>query len=99
AVFEAHAPSHGRRIPNLAAADFYRSLFGVGPGDSARAAREKIAGRLVLLDEAMREHLPLVFELLGIGEADAEATSKDAEVREQRLLGVARRVLDDVSKS
>jgi adenylate cyclase len=99
AVFEAHAPAHGRRIPNLAAADFYRSLFGIAAADSARAAREKIAGRLVLLDETMREHLPLVFELLGVGEADAEPTPKDAEVREQRLLGVARRVLDDASRS
>jgi class 3 adenylate cyclase len=97
AVFETHAPAHGRRIPNLAAAELFRSLFGIGPRDDDRAAREKVAGRLVLLDAALGEHLPLVFELLGVGEPNAPPAAKDPEVRERRLLAVARRVLEDAA--
>ena len=67
-VYEAHCPAHGRTVPFLALLELLRALLGVGEHDDDRDSREKVAGRLLLLDAAFQETLPLVFDLLGIGE-------------------------------
>ena len=55
-----------RHIPFLPMLELFRSYFGIADADPDRVAREKIAGRLLLLDESFRELLPLVFEFFGV---------------------------------
>ena len=47
AVFEAHGVSHGKAIPFLPILELFRGFFGITEQDSDRAAREKIAGRML----------------------------------------------------
>jgi class 3 adenylate cyclase len=62
-ILEAHCPAHGKTVPLLPILELLRNSFGIAAQDGDQAAREKIAGRLVLLDEAFRDVLPLVFDL------------------------------------
>src|SRR5262249_17794628 len=61
AVFEAHGVSHGKAIPFLPILELFRGYYGITEQDSDQTAREKIAGRMVLLDEALRDALAPVF--------------------------------------
>src|SRR5262249_17416477 len=66
AVHEAHGVAHGKMVPYLPVLEFLREYFGIGEQDTAQAMREKIAGRLLLLDPALTDALPLVFDFLGV---------------------------------
>ena len=65
-VYEAQGQAHGRAIPFLPVLQYMRSYFDIAEHDYDQSAREKIAGRLLLLDEAFTESLPLVFDFLAV---------------------------------
>ena len=92
AVYEAHALPHGRMIPFLPVLELLRSYFGVTPEQSDQSAREKIAGRLLLLDPAFEASLPLVFEFLGVPDPEHPAPRMDAATRQRQLLDAVRRL-------
>ena len=74
AVYEAHAVAHGKSIPFLTLLEYLRGYFGISLQDAALAAREKIAGKVLLLDPELTDALPLLFDLLGVsdpGEAES----------------------------
>ena len=59
------------------------------------AAREKIAGRMLLLDETLAEALPLMFDFLGVpGPRAAELRHIDPEARQRRLFDLIAETLD-----
>ena len=58
AIFEAHGVPHGKALPLLPMLELFRSFFGITDEDPDQIAREKIAGRFLLLDEGLREVLP-----------------------------------------
>jgi predicted ATPase len=72
--------------------ELFRSFFGITEQDSDQAAREKIAGRYVLLDESLREVLPLVFDLLGVSDPERPAPPMDPQSRQRQLVSVFKRV-------
>ena len=51
--------------------EVFRAYFGIAERDDDRTAREKIAGRLLLLDESFREVLPVLFDFLGVPDPGA----------------------------
>src|SRR5262249_42399607 len=61
-VHEAHGLSHAKLVPFLPILEIFRAFFRITEQDSNEAAREKIAGRMLLLDETLAEGLPLVFD-------------------------------------
>ena len=65
-VFEAQAQAHGRSIPFMPVLQMLRAFFGIGEHEDEQLAREKIAGRALLLDPAFGEDLPLMFDFLGV---------------------------------
>ncbi len=65
-VYEAHGVAHGKAVSLLPILEFFRSYFGITEHDTSRAARDKIAGRMLLLDETLAEGLPLMFDFLGV---------------------------------
>jgi class 3 adenylate cyclase/tetratricopeptide (TPR) repeat protein len=93
AVFEGHGVSHAKRIPLLPILELTRGSIGVTEHDSEQAAREKIAGRLLLLDDAFREDLPLVFDFLGVPDPERPPARMDPEARERRLFAIAQRLI------
>ena len=53
-VFEAQAQAHGKAIPFMPVLQMLRAYFGIADRDPERLAREKIAGRALLLDPGLR---------------------------------------------
>ncbi len=92
-VIEGHAVSHGKNIPFLPMLEVFRAYYGITPEDDPRLVREKIAGRLLLLDEGFREALPVVFEAFGASDPARPMPPMDAESQQRLLFAVLRRVV------
>src|SRR5262245_14516533 len=87
-VYEAHCLSHGRALPFLPILQLFRSYFDITERDDAAAARRKIAGTLVLLDDRFREALPLVFDFLGVPDPERPLPRMDPDARQRQLVGL-----------
>ncbi len=97
-VFEAQAQSHGTSSPYLPVLQMLRSFFGIGDRDPDQMAREKIAGRALLLDPGFAEDLPLLFEFLGVPEPDRPSPALSAEARQRALAAVVCRLVNAPSR-
>jgi class 3 adenylate cyclase/tetratricopeptide (TPR) repeat protein len=93
AVLEAQALAHGRSIPLRPMLDLLRQRFGITEGDSDLAAREKIAGVLLLLDPAFAEILPAMFEFMGVADPARPAARIDPQAAQRRMLEYFRRIV------
>ena len=91
-VYETQAQAHGTAIPFLPVLQMMRGYFGIEDRDSERVAREKIAGRLLLLDPDFSDDLPLVFDFLGVPDPERPAPQVSAEARQRLLRGVVRKL-------
>ena len=92
-VVEGHAVAHGRHIPFVPILEMFRGYYAIGERDDDATAREKIAGRLLLLDESFRGVLPVLFEFLGVADPLQPAPRMEPEARQRQLFGVLRRLL------
>ena len=97
AVNQTHAVSHGKQIPFLPILELFRDYFGITARDDPQVAREKIAGRMVLLDETLRDSLPLIFDFLGVADPSASDPDQpmpamDPEARQRQLFAIIKRV-------
>jgi class 3 adenylate cyclase/tetratricopeptide (TPR) repeat protein len=97
-VHEAHAVPHGKTVPFLVALELARAYFGVTAEDTDKAARKKIAGTLVLIDEQLRESLPLVFEFLGVPDPERPAPRLEPDVRQRQLAAIMKRLVHEQSE-
>jgi adenylate cyclase len=98
-VFEGRAVAHGKNIPFLPILEVFRAYFGITLEDDDRGAREKIAGRMVLLDSHFADALPLIFDFLGVADPQRPAPRLDPEARQRQLLAVMRQVIQSVSEA
>jgi class 3 adenylate cyclase/tetratricopeptide (TPR) repeat protein len=94
AVFGAHCPAHGKTVPLLPILELLRHYFDIDPQDVPRSARERIAGRMLLLDPAFSDDLPLVFDLLGVADPNQAALRLDPDLRQVRLFAFMRRLVE-----
>jgi class 3 adenylate cyclase/tetratricopeptide (TPR) repeat protein len=92
-VYEAHCQAHGRNLPLMPVLEMVRAYFRIDDRDPPRDAREKIAGRTLLLDPELADELPLVFDFLGVPDPARPAPRMDAEARRRQLLGVVRKLV------
>jgi class 3 adenylate cyclase/tetratricopeptide (TPR) repeat protein len=97
-VYEAQGQAHGKAIPFLPVLQMMRSYFGVTEHDPDQQAREKIAGRLLLLDEAFAESLPLVFDFLAVADPHRPAPRMDPDARQRALLEMVKRLVHATSQ-
>src|SRR6185295_6718959 len=93
-VFEAQAQAHGQSIPFMPVLQMMRAYFGIGDRDPDRIVREKIAGRALLLDPDFADDLPLVFDFLGVPDADRPVPQMSGEARQRALGRVVCRLLN-----
>ncbi len=85
-------------MPLVPVLELLRSMLGIAEREPAEEARRKAAGTLLLVDLALHDELPLIFELLGIAEPDAPAArGGDPEARQRRLLTVVRRLVEHLA--
>jgi predicted ATPase len=93
AVDEAHGVAHGKAIPFLPVIEYLRAYFGITERDADQAAREKIAGKLLLLDPQFADSLPLLFDFLGVSDPERPAPRTDPEVRQRLLFAAMKRLV------
>jgi class 3 adenylate cyclase/tetratricopeptide (TPR) repeat protein len=98
AVFEAHGVSHGKAIPLLPILELFRGYFGITEQDSDQTAREKIAGRLLLLDRALDDALAPTFEFLGVSDPEHPTPRIDPDARQRQLFAIVKRVSETHSR-
>jgi hypothetical protein len=91
-VYEAHGVAHGKAVPLLPVLEFWRGYFGIIEHDTARAARDKIAGQMLQLDETLAEGLPLMFDFLGVPDPERPAPALGPEARQRQLFELIRRL-------
>jgi class 3 adenylate cyclase/tetratricopeptide (TPR) repeat protein len=92
-VLECTAMSHGKTISYLPVSDMLRGYFQIDERDDERRIREKVAGKLVALDESLRAALPAFFQLLDVAPEDPEWQAQDPAHRRQRTLDAVKRLL------
>jgi len=84
-VFEAQAQAHGKSIPFMPILQMLRSFYGISDQDPEQLAREKIAGRSLLLDPAFAPDLPLIFDFLGVPDPERPVPQMNPEGRQRAL--------------
>jgi predicted ATPase/class 3 adenylate cyclase len=92
-VLEAFSVSHGKASAFLPVIDLLDGYFRIASGDDVRVRREKIAGKIAILDRALEDTIPYLFALLGIGESSDPLAEMDAQVRKRRTLDAIKRIL------
>jgi adenylate cyclase len=84
-VFEAQAQAHGKSIPFMPILQMLRSFYGIADQDPEQLAREKIAGRSLLLDPGFAEDLPLIFDFLGVPDPERPLPRLNPDARQRAL--------------
>jgi adenylate cyclase len=97
-VFEAQAQSHGQTVPFMPVLQMLRSFFGIGEREPEQLAREKIAGRALLLDPGFADDLPLLFDFLGVPDPERPLPQMSAEARQRALGGIVCRLTNAPSR-
>jgi tetratricopeptide (TPR) repeat protein len=92
-VLEAYSVSHGKASVYLPVIELLKSYFKITAEDDARARREKVAGKIVMLDRGLEDTLPYLFGLLGIVEGDDPLAQLNPQLRRRRTLEAVKRIL------
>jgi class 3 adenylate cyclase/tetratricopeptide (TPR) repeat protein len=91
-VYHVAAQAHAKSLPLVPVLQFLRSFFEITEQDSERAARERIAGKLLLLDKSFEDDLPLIFDFLAVPDPLRPAARMDPEARQRQLLAFMKRL-------
>jgi predicted ATPase len=92
-VLETFSVSHGKASAFLPIIELLHNYFQLGSDDNARVRREKIAGKVMMLDRGLEDSLPYLFGLLGIGEGGDPLAQMDGQVKKRRTLESIKRIL------
>jgi class 3 adenylate cyclase/predicted ATPase len=92
-VLETFSISHGKASAYLPLIDLLRNYFRIASEDDERTRREKVAGRIAILDRNLEDTLPYLFSLLGIVEGDDPLAQMDGQIKKRRTLEAIKRIL------
>jgi len=92
-VLETFSVSHGKSSAYLPIIEFLNNYFEIEAEDDARKRREKVGGKVLMLDRRLEDTLPYLFALLGVEEATGTLAQVDAHVRQRRTLDAIKRIL------
>ncbi len=92
-VLEAYSVSHGKASAYLPVIDLLKSYFEIAPEDDERKRREKVAGKVLMLERSLEDTLPYLFALLAIEETAGALAQMDAQIRRRRTLEAIKRLL------
>jgi class 3 adenylate cyclase/tetratricopeptide (TPR) repeat protein len=91
-VYHVAGQAHAKSVPLMPLLQLLRDYFEITERDSERTARERIAGKLLLLDESFAEDLPLMFDFLAVPDPLRLSPRMDPEARQRQLLGLMKRL-------
>jgi class 3 adenylate cyclase/tetratricopeptide (TPR) repeat protein len=92
-LLESNSVSYGKATAYLPVIDLLKAYFRIETGDDARRIREKVTGRLLTLDEALRPTLPVFLALLEVPSEDSEWQALGPAQRRQHTLEAVKRLL------
>ncbi|HKD39685.1 MAG TPA: adenylate/guanylate cyclase domain-containing protein [Myxococcaceae bacterium] len=92
-VLEAFSVSHDKASAYLPVLDLLHSYFKIASDDDARSRREKVAGKIAVLDRSLEDTLPYLYALLGIVEGMDPLAQMDGQVKKRRTLDAIKRIL------
>jgi len=97
-VRQAQALSHATRTPFLPILQLLRETFEIHDRDEPGAARQKIAGAVVLTTPELEPELPLLFDFLGVPDPERPAQELSSEERQRRLLAAVQQLIQNRSQ-
>src|SRR3984893_14436238 len=92
-VLEAFSVSHGKASAYPPVIELLKDYFDLIPGDDERRRREKIGGKVLMLDRTFEDTLPYVFALLGVEETVGVLGQIAADLRRRRTMDAIKRIL------
>ena len=91
-VYHIAGQAHTKSVPLLPVLELMRAYFDITDLDSDQTARERIAGKLLLLDESFGDDLPLIFDFLAVPDPERPVPRMDPEARQRQVLGLIKRL-------
>jgi class 3 adenylate cyclase/tetratricopeptide (TPR) repeat protein len=92
-ILESSSVSYGKATSYLPATELLKGYCGIESGDDTRRVREKVAGKVLMLDESLRPSLPALLALLDVPVEDPAWQALDAVQRRERTQDAVRRLL------
>jgi predicted ATPase len=92
-VLETVSVSHGKASAYLPVIDLLQSYFKMVGEDDDRTRREKVAGKVAILDRSLEDTLPYLFSLLGIVDGDDPLAQMDGQIKKRRTLEAIKRIM------
>ena len=92
-VLEAFSVSHGNASSYLPLIDLLHSYFKITSQNDQRTRREKIAGRITILDRKLEDTIPYFYSLLGIADEPDPLAQMDPQTRRRGTLDAIKRIL------
>src|SRR5436309_15127596 len=92
-VLEAYSVSYGKASPYLPVIELLKAYFEITLEDDERKRREKVGGKVLMLDRSLEDTLPYLFALLGVAEATVALQQMDPQIRKRRTLEAIKRLL------
>jgi class 3 adenylate cyclase len=92
-VLEAYSVSHGKASAYLPVIELLREYFHITAEDDERQRREKIAGKVLMLERSLEDTLPYIFTLMGVQEGSDPFAQMDPQVRRRRTQEAIKRIL------
>lgn len=83
-VLETFSVSHGKASAYLPLLELLKHYFQFSVQDDERTRREKIGGKVLMLDRRLEDTLPYLFFLLGLPDPNSPLHQMDAQMRRQR---------------
>jgi class 3 adenylate cyclase len=92
-LLESSATSYGQATPYLPIIDLLKAYFQIEDRDDRRRMREKLTGRLLMLEPALGPTVPAFLALLEVPVDDPHWHALDPAQRRQRILDALKRLL------
>ena len=90
---EAYSVSHGKASPYLPVIELLKSYFQIQLQEDERTRREKIGGKVLMLDRSLEDTLPYLFALLGVEDPQSSLQHMDPQLRRRRTFDAIKRLL------
>ncbi len=91
-VLEAYSVSYGKASPYLPLIELLKSYFQLHPQDDERQRKEKITGKVLILDRSLEDTLPYLFALLGVEEQPSPLQQMDPQIRRRRTFDAIKKL-------